>query len=87
MATPTLSNLATQSTYKVYICDKDGALGSSNGIIANLDNTSNIRRVLLEHAITNRPLVYESTTYGYTDKNISAAASHYQYFLGDNKKK
>ena len=84
MATPTLSNLATQSTYKVYICDKDGAKGSSNGIIANLDNTPNIRRVLLEHAITNRPLVYESTTYGYTDKNISAAASHYQYFLADN---
>ena len=83
MATPTLSNLATQSTYKVYICDKDGAKGSSNGIIANLDNTPNIRRVLLEHAITNRPLVYESTTYGYNDKNISAAASHYQYFLGD----
>ena len=84
MATPTLSNLATQSTYKVYICDKDGAKDSSNGIIANLDNTPNIRRVLLEHAITNRPLVYESTTYGYTDKNISAAASHYQYFLGDS---
>jgi hypothetical protein len=83
MATPTLSSLATQSTYKVYICDKDGAKGSSNGIIANLDNTPNIRRVLLEHAITNRPLVYESTTYGYNDKNISAAASHYQYFLGD----
>ena len=84
MATPTLSNLATQSTYKVYICDKDGAKGSSNGIIANLDNTPNIRRVLLEHAITNRPLVYESTTYGYNDKNISAAASHYKYFLADN---
>ena len=84
MATPTLSNLATQSTYKVYICDKDGAKGSSNGIIANLDNTTDIRRVLIEHAITNRPLVYESTTYGYTDQNISAAASHYQYFLGDN---
>jgi len=83
MAIPILSNLATQSTYKVYICDKDGAKGSSNGIIANLDNTPNIRRVLLEHAITNRPLVYESTTYGYNDKNISAAASHYQYFLGD----
>ena len=81
--TPTLSNLATESTYKVYICDKDGAKGSSNGIIANLDNTPNIRRVLLEHAITNRPLVYESTTYGYNDKNISAAASHYKYFLAD----
>ena len=84
MATPTLSNLGTQSTYKVYICDKDGAKGSSNGIIANLDNTSNIRRVLLEHAITNRPLVYESTTYGLTDVNISAASSHYQYFLADS---
>jgi hypothetical protein len=81
--TPTLSNLATESTYKVYICDKDGAKGSSNGIIANLDNTPNIRRVLLEHAITNRPLVYESTTYGFNDKNISAAASHYKYFLAD----
>lgn len=84
MATPTLSNLATQATYKVYICDKDGAKGSSNGIIANLDNTTDIRRILLEHAISNRPLVYESTTYGYTDQNISSAASHYQYFLGDN---
>ena len=83
MATPTLSNLATQSTYMVYICDEDGAKGSSNGIIANLDNTTDIRRILLEHAISNRPLIYESTTYGYTETSISSSASHYKYFLGD----
>ena len=50
MATPTLSNLGTQSTYKIYICDGDGAKGSSNGILANLQNTTDIRRILLDHA-------------------------------------
>lgn len=83
MATPTLSNLGTQSTYKVYICDGDGAKGSSNGILANLQNTTDIRRILLEHAAQNRALVYESTTYGYTNQEISGDASAYKYFLSD----
>ena len=83
MATPTLSNLGTQSTYKVYICDGDGAKGSSNGILANLQNTTDIRRVLLEHAAQNRALVYESTTYGYTNQELDGTASAYKYFLSD----
>ena len=83
MATPTLNNLGTQSTYKVYICDGDGAKGSSNGILANLQNTTDIRRILLEHAAQNRALVYESTTYGYTNQEISGDASAYKYFLSD----
>ena len=83
MATPTLSNLGTQSTYKVYICDGDGAKGSSNGILANLQNTTDIRRILLEHAAQNRALVYETTTYGYTNQNLDAGPASYKYFLSD----
>lgn len=83
MATPTLNNLGTQSTYKIYICDGDGAKGSSGGILANLQNTTDIRRILLEHAAQNRALVYESTTYGYTNQNIDTAAGSYKYFLSD----
>lgn len=83
MATPTLSNLGTQSTYKVYICDGDGAKGSSNGILANLQNTTDIRRILLEHAAQNRALVYESTTYGYTNQEVDGTPSAYKYFLSD----
>jgi hypothetical protein len=83
MATPTLSNLGTQSTYKIYICDGDGAKGSSNGILANLQNTTDIRRILLEHASQNRALVYESTTYGYTNQEIDGTASAYKYFISD----
>ena len=83
MATPTLSNLGTQSTYKIYICDGDGAKGSSNGILANLQNTTDIRRILLEHAAQNRALVYESTTYGYTNQELDGTASAYKYFLSD----
>ena len=83
MATPILSNLGTQSTYKVYICDGDGAKGSSNGILANLKNTTDIRRILLEHAAQNRALVYESTTFGYTNQELDGTASAYKYFLSD----
>jgi hypothetical protein len=83
MATPILSNLGTQSTYKIYICDGDGAKGSSNGILANLQNTTDIRRILLEHAAQNRALVYESTTYGYTNQELDGTASAYKYFLSD----
>ena len=84
MATPTLNNLGTQSTYKVYICDGDGAKGSTAGILANLQNTTDIRRILLEHSAQNRALVYETTTYGYTNQELDGTASAYQYFLGDN---
>ena len=83
MATPTLSNLGTQSTYKIYICDGDGAKGSTAGILANLQNTTDIRRILLEHAAQNRALVYESTTYGYTNQELDGTASAYKYFLSD----
>jgi len=84
MATPILSNLGTQSTYKIYICDGDGAKGSSNGILANLQNTTDIRRILLEHAAQNRALVYETTTYGYTNQELDGTASAYKYFLSDS---
>ena len=83
MATPTLNNLGTQSTYKIYICDGDGAKGSSNGILANLQNTTDIRRILLEHAAQNRALVYETTTYGYTNQELNGTVSAYKYFLSD----
>ena len=73
MATPTLSNLGTQSTYKIYICDGDGAKGSTAGILANLQNTTDIRRILLEHAAQNRALVYESTAYKYFLSDASGA--------------
>lgn len=83
MATPSLSDLGTQSTYKVYIGDSDSAKGSSNGIVANLDNTTDIRVTLLEHAAANRALVYETTNYGYSTKDISGSASYFKYYLAD----